>query len=275
MSRLMPKREPTGTIVRRQALGLGVLASLFALFGRGKAQAADALVIEPDGATIFAKRINFGRPSGQILNLWDTGTGIGVQSWTEYFRTYGDFAWFKGGVHSDERTNPGKDGAVQMVLNEHGTLTVSGGFVGKGAVPPGAILMWSGDPTKLSPGWALCDGNNGTPDLRGRFIVGYNPNHPDYKTVRNTGGEDKHTLTIAEMPVHDHGSAGQHAHSFTISSHGWAFAIAQSGDTRAQPISKAQTDQAGAHVHQQAGGGQAAENRPAYYVLAFIMYIGK
>jgi hypothetical protein len=274
MSRSIPKREPTGTTVTRRALRLGVLASLFALIGRATARAADALTIGPDGTIDVGKRINFGKRVGELLTLYASGYAIGIQNWTSYARSDKNFAWYKGGTHSDGELQPGEGGTKMMSLT-NGTLTVSDQFVGKGAVPPGAILMWSGAPTKLSPGWALCDGQNGTPDLRGRFIVGYNPNHPDYKTVKNTGGEDKHTLTIAEMPVHDHGSAGQHAHSFTISSHGWAFAIAQSGDTRAQPISKAQTDQAGAHVHQQAGGGQAAENRPAYYVLAFIMYAGK
>ncbi len=39
----------------------------------------------------------------------------------------------------------------------------------------GMITMWSGDITKIPPGWALCDGTNGTPDLRGRFVLGYNP----------------------------------------------------------------------------------------------------
>jgi hypothetical protein len=39
----------------------------------------------------------------------------------------------------------------------------------------GMIVMWSGDVTKIPTGWALCDGTNGTPDLRGRFVLGYNP----------------------------------------------------------------------------------------------------
>ena len=40
------------------------------------------------------------------------------------------------------------------------------------AVPHGAILLWSGAANALPVGWALCDGANGTPDLRGRFVVG-------------------------------------------------------------------------------------------------------
>jgi hypothetical protein len=39
-------------------------------------------------------------------------------------------------------------------------------------VPQGAIIMWSGTLASIPSGWALCDGTNGTPDLRNRFIYG-------------------------------------------------------------------------------------------------------
>lgn len=51
----------------------------------------------------------------------------------------------------------------------NGSGTVSG--VSNGAsVPAGGIIMWSG--ATVPDGWALCNGENGTPDLRGRFIYG-------------------------------------------------------------------------------------------------------
>ena len=49
MGRLIPTRDQPDKIVRRQALGLGVLASLFALISRSAARAADALTIDPNG----------------------------------------------------------------------------------------------------------------------------------------------------------------------------------------------------------------------------------
>jgi hypothetical protein len=58
--------------------------------------------------------------------------------------------------------------------------------------------MWSGVPSKLPEGWALCDGKNGTPTLQDRFIVGYNPGNRAYNKIGNTGGEATHVLTIAE-----------------------------------------------------------------------------
>jgi microcystin-dependent protein len=145
-----------------------------------------------------------------------------------------------------------------------------------GAVPRGAILMWSGNPAQLPKGWVLCDSQNGTPDLRSRFIVGYDPRHADNKTMGKTGGEDQHALTTAEMPSHNHGQSGNHTHSLWASGHGWAFRVVQTGDTRAKNDSHTvYTSSNGAHTHASEGGGAPHENRPPYYVLAYIMYTGK
>jgi hypothetical protein len=38
-------------------------------------------------------------------------------------------------------------------------------------IPTGVILMWSGSIATIPTGWALCDGNNGTPNLTNRFVV--------------------------------------------------------------------------------------------------------
>ena len=85
------------------------------------------------------------------------------------------------------------------------------------SIPVGGIIMWSGSIATIPPGWWLCDGTVGTPDLRDRFLVGagntYSPG--------NTGGAASHTLTTAQLPSHAHaqgGSAvsnGSHTHSLT------------------------------------------------------------
>ena len=38
-------------------------------------------------------------------------------------------------------------------------------------IPSGGIIMWSGSIATIPAGWYLCDGRNGTPDLRGRFVI--------------------------------------------------------------------------------------------------------
>jgi hypothetical protein len=271
-----PEPDSRARIACRRALGLGALASLFAFIGRGAARAADALTIDPNG------QVKIDSLSARIQGNNTLEFGAGIQGKESSAGKIGYQAFGEknaldiAGAGSDPGGDPKKQNRKIKLWAEGGTaltgdLTVAGTITGKGAVPPGAILMWSGDPTNLSPGWTLCDGQNGTPDLRGRFIVGYNPSHPDYNTVKNTGGEDKHTLSLEEMPVHDHGSAGKHVHGVP-----WGRGLGDDiGFATARNQGGKNTDEAGDHVHQKAGGGKPHENRPPYLVLAFIMYTGK
>ncbi len=85
-------------------------------------------------------------------------------------------------------------------LTVTGSVKVDGGITGNGAVPPGVIVMWSGDGNRVPPGWALCDGQNGRPDLRGRFPVGAD-NHAFHPNT--TGGRHSHTHTVtASFKLH-------------------------------------------------------------------------
>lgn len=70
-----------------------------------------------------------------------------------------------------------------------------------------------GKGTNTMTGWYICNGKNGTPDLRGRFLVGKNEEDNDYKAVGNTGGLNKVQLTVDQMPSHMHENE---AHSHLI-----------------------------------------------------------
>ena len=77
---------------------------------------------------------NFGQQTRQMLNLWDTRYGIGIQSYTLYFRTdnadnAGGFAWYRGGVHSNGPQDPGAGGQKLMSLTADGLL-VNGSLYG-------------------------------------------------------------------------------------------------------------------------------------------------
>ena len=121
------------------------------------------------------------------------------------------------------------------------------------SVPQGSIIPWYGSPGNIPNGFALCDGKNGTPDLRDRFLVGAGKS---YK-LSDTGGENTHVLTIAEMPKHEHtiysGLYGSNIYS--ISCDGSSYG----GTLRDK------------HLTQPAGGNQPHENRPPYYALHYIM----
>ena len=60
--------------------------------------------------------------------------------------------------------------------------------------------MRSGSNSNIPKGWALCNGNNNTPDLRDKFVLGAGKNY----TVGATDGEKEVTLTVAQMPSHNH-----------------------------------------------------------------------
>ncbi len=47
------------------------------------------------------------------------------------------------------------------------------GVGGESGIPVGAIIFWGGNINTIPEGFALCDGTQGTPDLSGKFIVGY------------------------------------------------------------------------------------------------------
>jgi hypothetical protein len=69
--------------------------------------------------------LNFGTTTRQMINLWGTSYGIGIQNNTNYFRTQNNFAWYSGGVHNDLIGNPGTGGTTMMSLTSSG-LTVNG-----------------------------------------------------------------------------------------------------------------------------------------------------
>jgi hypothetical protein len=73
------------------------------------------------------------------------------------------------------------------------------------AVPTGLIAMWAG--VSVPSGWFLCDGDNGTPDLRDRFIVGANTNKP----LGTSGG----TTATSSAGLHSHSMTGAGVHNHT------------------------------------------------------------
>ena len=106
----------------------------------------------------------------------------------------------------------------QYLLDVNGTFEASE-FTGDGIVPEGGIIIWSGTHNNIPTGFAICDGANGTPDLRGRFVVGYSGSG-DYSAVGNTGGSDSRTLTESNMPSHNHSGSianntNSHSHTGT------------------------------------------------------------
>jgi microcystin-dependent protein len=60
----------------------------------------------------------------------------------------------------------------QQITSVAYAFTAGTAFTAGNGIPQGVIVMWSGAINQIPEGWALCDGFNGTPNLRDRFIVG-------------------------------------------------------------------------------------------------------
>jgi microcystin-dependent protein len=176
------------------------------------------------------------------------------------------------------------------------TISVNG-FAPNPLVPTGAIVLWSG--TLIPMGWGLCDGTIyagfPSPDLRGRFIVGVDnaPNtqiifsgqylvYPNgnaspstapsdgttlnYGQIGNKGGENGHTLVLAESPSHTHNVSATITNGpflqYSLMAPNGNFAFVPTGIVATPSISISETSK---------GGNQIHENRPPYYVLAYII----
>jgi hypothetical protein len=84
---------------------------------------------------------------------------------------------------------------VQGNLNVQGQITGSSGDTTYHLVPRGGIILWSGAITNVPAGWALCDGQNGTPDLRDRFVMGPSSAQPN-GLIGETGGTTNHLHAV-------------------------------------------------------------------------------
>lgn len=179
------------------------------------------------------------------------------------------------------------------------SINLPGGS-GSGLVPAGAIIMWSGSISSIPTGWALCNGSNGTPNLRNRFVVAAGGSYG----VGDTGGQN----AITDVPKHSHnvsgntGGAGKHSHGGNTNStgnhrHEYQQAFRDNGDYfdandggidrelfyRTRNTSNAgghshniSTDTEGNHTHNVSGntnavGSSSVDVRPLYYALAYIM----
>ena len=177
-------------------------------------------------------------------------------------------------------------------------------------VPQGGIIMWSGAVANVPAGWALCNGANGTPDLRDRFVIGAGGTRAPGVTggaasgTTSSAGAHTHTgstggaaLTVAQLPSHTHtgttSTNGDHNHSITLLRRrgadgftavgGWDVANAEHGpETKSVDSAGAHnhtfttnaTGEGAAHTHSigSDGGHEHTVNTlPPFFALAFIM----
>jgi microcystin-dependent protein len=142
------------------------------------------------------------------------------------------------------------------------------------------ITMWSGLVEEIPVGWVLCNGQNGTPDLRNRFIVGAGGLY----AVGNTGGSAN-----AVVVSHNHSatvnSGGGHSHSFysrndmnlNAGPEAPQGTFPRAFQNSSVNLANVGTNATGNHSHtvtiNNTGVSETNANLPPYYALAFIQQI--
>jgi len=153
-----------------------------------------------------------------------------------------------------------------------------GGGGGGDSFTAGMIIMWSGAIGSIPSGWVLCDGNNNTPNLSGKFILGYGSGHSKAGTLGNNA-EDK--ITETNIPELEHSMSRINVydvyHSPNQTTGTWAPGPSPGALNQAAYNtlpSKGDTNYTGANSaiynHGTVSGSQTPYY-PPYYVLAFIM----
>ena len=224
------------------------------------AKADKTNVLEKDGTTAFTPTADYHPATKKYVDETASGVALGQlpdNSVTEAKLTQS----LRGKINGALQTS---GGTVSGNLTVNGTMTVGAPSGNSDAVPKsyadnivpvGSILMWSGAADNIPNKWALCDGENGTPDLRGRFLVGAGGSYE----VGATGGLESVTLTTSQIPSHSHSVTGR----------------AGSGvGSNAGPANGASDTASMTFQTNNTGGGQSHENRPPYYALCYIMYLG-
>lgn len=188
---------------------------------------------------------------------------------------------------------------LATMLTDISTLTTQVGGLAASLVPKGAIIMWSGRVLDQIPaGWKLCDGGNGTPDLRDKFIfcapaleeVGTSGgSYNGTITIQEAGGHThagvtgETTLTVAQLPAHSHGTAGTGSGGTLIQASGNLYGntnnylLAPGG--AGSEFSSSTVGGGNPHTHaialdgKHSHAGTVETPKPPYCALAFIMKV--
>lgn len=174
---------------------------------------------------------------------------------------------------------------TQIATTAFVTAAVTNGF------PSGGIVLWSGSVASIPSGWYLCDGNNSTPDLRSRFVVGAGGAY----SVGSVGGSAD-AIVVSHTHTGTTGSNGAHQHFIAntdISAGGSSMTnstyLARAGGASYSGLSYNEyatagtsttptiglTSSSGAHTHtfttDSSGVSGTNANLPPYYALCYIM----
>jgi hypothetical protein len=179
-----------------------------------------------------------------------------------------DTIWLSEGFFYKFVLSDANDVQIQTYDNLYGIIGVSPPAATP--IPSGGIILWSGSIGSIPAGYVLCNGNNSTPDLRDRFIVGAGSTY----AVDATGGSADATLpththtatSVVTDPSHQHSvpQGGAGASNYALGGPAGSFAASQTTGLQSTGITVATTNA-------NAGTSGTNANLPPYYALCYIM----
>jgi hypothetical protein len=185
---------------------------------------------------------------------------------------------------------------ISGALTVGGTMTLSGNPVSNlqaatkqyvdsatsGSFPAGGIIMWNGSVGSIPSGWYLCNGSNGTPDLRDRFVVGAGSSY----AVNATGGtadavvvSHSHSAGVSD-PQHSHQTgvipSGDESSGYGLTKTGGfvnrVMVTSDSGGFNSNSGKSTSNASTGISVSISSTGSSGTNaNLPPYYALCYIM----
>ena len=189
-----------------------------------------------------------------------------------------------------------EDQAVTTSKIDTGAVTIerAADSVTNALVPVKGIIMFSGAASEVPANWSLCDGSNGTPDLRNKFVISsqsYDSGQNRWETnITGTGtatGGSKDAIVVS----HDHTITDPgHSHTITQTDHDHGYSRSSDGNNFGgdgqdvhQNYTSALTGGAQANIDiddgttgieiNSKGSSGTNKNLPPYYALAFIMRV--
>lgn len=189
------------------------------------------------------------------------------------------------------------DDSNEIAVPSDGSRATAGGekilvetdedLVSAAAFEVGMIMLWFGAAINVPTGWAICDGTNSTPDMRGRFPLGVDGTHALNSAAgtfsgstdaqgahTHTGTVGGHALTVNELPPHSHATQ-IYAGTNSSGSH-----IVASVDGNSSGNLTGETGGGAEHEHDLSGMSTEPDHIhsvdfiPPYRALYYIMYTG-
>ena len=158
--------------------------------------------------------------------------------------------------------------APTPTTRDNSTKVAATAFVQGAGLPSGCIVLWSGSVASIPSGWYLCNGSNGTPDLRNRFIVGAGSTY----SVGGTGGSADAIVVSHTHTATDSG----HTHNVPVPAYAGSDAgggaIADGSYSPTSTVANVTSDSGTASISVSTTGSSGTNaNLPPYYALAYIM----